>query len=499
MPTKINLFDTGTQANAVQLSPSKLTNLYPVTSFGVGNPKAKALYKTPGTSLFSTMPNELKIRGMLEFKNVLYTVCGNKLFAVGTSGAITSLGTLNSFSGRVSIINNGTQLLLDDGINGYVLTINTGVLTTISDPDYTPSGFVTYQGFRAIFAVPSSSEFRISDLNDFTSYDPLNFANAESIPQNLVCAFATQSDLYLFGEKKSEIWYNSGDANFPYTKNQNANIPYGCAARFSIVEINNSIIFLSRNDQGRALLITLNGYVPQILTDENGVNELANLQTIDDAYAFSFQQNGHIFYALIFPTENKSYLYDVTTQAFIHWSSWSQSGLTSSGAPIYELGRHLADGYAYFNNKHIIADYRGNGNLLELSSDIFTDYDAGSDDSIYCELITPVISLNRDRIYIDSMEIDLEKGVTISSELDSSDEAPLLSISLSKDSGRLFDYTRIVNYGFTGEYRKRVKLNKWGYFRDGSIKLFTNHSSFVAIFDLIINLRLENPASTMTK
>jgi hypothetical protein len=129
-------------------------------------------------------------------------------------------------------------------------------------------------------------------------------------------------------------------------------------------------------------------------------------------------------------------------------------------------------------------DYR-NGNILILSLGTYTDYNCGPDNSIYRKFITPIISDNRQRTIIDSIELDMETGISPVPLVTTTGNEPLALVSLSKDGSRTFNYERIVNMGNQGQYNTRVRLNRWGVGRDMTLKVETNHSQFAAINSLI--------------
>jgi hypothetical protein len=185
------------------------------------------------------------------------------------------------------------------------------------------------------------------------------------------------------------------------------------------------------------------------------------------------------------------------TKTFCQWTAWSYAGLDSNDNPTYELGRHLWDDMIVYNDRLYIADYRANGRILELTFNSTTDFESGISDSIYSELITPVILANHKRVTLNEIEVDYERGTSDSSEAahdgDETLSQPLFSISLSKDGGRTFNYSRDVNFGYQGQYDTRAILYNWGVFRAGAIKLTTTHPSNIQIYNLWADLEIEEP------
>jgi hypothetical protein len=496
MNVTIPLVGETNTSKSVQLNPQTLINLFPVSIDPGSGEKRTALYKTPGTSLWNTLPNMGTIRGLLEYNDVLYAVSDNLFYVVGVAGDTIILGTLVTSVGRVNIINNGFELMLDDGKKGYTYDLATNVFAQIADVDYIPNGYITYQAGRGIYSKPNSNRFYLSDLSDFTSWDSTLFASAETIPQNLVLAYApvgNRTDLFLFGEKSVEPWVLTGDALFPYEPRAGVNIPYGCEARFSVATVNGTVIWLGKNDQGKTLLLTLDGYTPKILCDESATYQLNQLTRTDDATAFVFQLNGHIFYVISFPTDKKTFGFDISTQKLFRWASWQSIGTDNAGNDIYAIGRHLSDHFVFFNNKLIVSDYRGAGRLLELSDNVYTDYEAGVDDSIYFEVTTPYLVTQQRWAYINNVAIYMETGVSPISEAEASatTNLPLMSAAISKDGGHSFGNPRLANIGYTGQYNHEINLRNWGRTKNGVVKLYGNHSAFVALIDVYLDVAIE--------
>ena len=93
-------------------------------------------YGTPGLKLISSLGNE-PVRGIWwwEARNALFAVAYNQLYQVYSDGTFVSKGTLKTTTGNVSIADNGLQLMIVDGQNGYIFQPETGELT-YNFPDY---------------------------------------------------------------------------------------------------------------------------------------------------------------------------------------------------------------------------------------------------------------------------------------------------------------------------------------------------------------------------
>jgi hypothetical protein len=84
---------------------------------------------------------------------------------------------------------------------------------------------------------------------------------------------------------------------------------------------------------------------------------------ISDAIAYTYQQDGHSFYVLTFPTANATWVYDVATQA------WHERASFTNG----DFGRHRSNCQMTFNSKVIVGDYQ-NGNLYSFDLEVYTDH-----------------------------------------------------------------------------------------------------------------------------
>jgi hypothetical protein len=85
-----------------------------------------AAYGTPGLKTFIDLGN-LPCRGIWWYqpKNFIYVVCGNELIEIHQDQTSYVRGALNSTNGSVSIADNGSQLIIVDGPDGYIFTKNT--------------------------------------------------------------------------------------------------------------------------------------------------------------------------------------------------------------------------------------------------------------------------------------------------------------------------------------------------------------------------------------
>lgn len=498
MKVALQITGSGIPSQGIQYNPSSLINLYQSSGFGIDQTKStNALFKTPGSSFYIGVTAGI-FQGWTVANNLLYAVIGGTLYSINEKVA-TSLGTISDTSNLVSLVSNNTQLMIGTLSGGYYYTYATNTLASITDVNYLGTNYITYHRDRVVYAQPGTNLVWVGTLDNFSVYDATLFQSAELLSGNVVSAFATPTDLLVFGQYQTNVWLVTTNLNYPYIPNTSVAIPYGLAAKFSPVNINQNIFYLAQDQQGLPLVLTIstyNSYIPQIVSDEAMCYQLQQLSTVSDAIGTEIQFNGHMFYCLIFPTVNKSFLYDLASKKWTQWKSWHNDGQDINGNTIYSLGRHLTASAISYQNNLLIADYRNNGAILKLSTTTFTDYFSGSQNSIYCEVVLPVLYNLGNRQTINSLEMDCEKGDDVYSDLNYSKNPllnqPLFTVSLSKDGGRTYSYTRQVPIPTSGNYYPRIITYKWGNCRNGVFKLSIDHPTFVGIYNIWVDLDVEN-------
>ena len=126
-------------------------------------------YGTPGLKYFTTL-GASATRGIWWFQalNRLYAVSYNQLVEIAPDGTVTNRGTLLTTSGTVSMADNGTQLMIVDGANGYILSMVDGSLNRITSDAFPGANTVTFQDGYFICNNPGTGQWFISALYDGT-------------------------------------------------------------------------------------------------------------------------------------------------------------------------------------------------------------------------------------------------------------------------------------------------------------------------------------------
>ena len=346
-------------ARSVNAADNRMVNLFPEV-VPDGGETGGFLNRAPGLDLLVTVGTG-PIRGLWTFNGIGYVVSGTELYSLTTGYVATLRGTVAG-TGPVSMSDNGTQLFIAANGPGYIYNSSTAVFAQITDVDFAGALIVGYLDGYFVFIQPNSQIFWITQLLDGSSVDPLDFASAEGSPDGLVSMIIDHGQIWLFGTNSVEVWYDSGAADFPMTRIQGAFNEIGCAAAFSVAKLDNGIFWLGADARGQGIVYRANGYTGTRVSTHAIEYAIAQYGNISDAIAYTYQQEGHAFYVLTFPTGNATWVYDVSTQA------WHERAGFSNGL----FTRHRSNCQMAFNSEIVVGDYV-NGNIYKFDLDVYAD------------------------------------------------------------------------------------------------------------------------------
>ena len=346
-------------ARSVNAADSRMINLFPEVIPEGGHTPA-FLNRAPGLKLeiaVGTGP----VRGLWTFGAYAYVASGNTLYKLDSEYNITTLGILAN-DGPVSMADDGTHLFIACNGPSFIYNASTDAFGEITDVDFPGALTVSYLGGYFVFIEPDSQRVWVTELLDPTSIDPLDFASAEGSPDGLVSSITDHSEVWLFGTNSVEVWYNSGAADFPLQRIQGAFNEIGCAATYSVAKLDNGLFWLGADARGRGIVYRANGYTGTRISTHAVEWQIQQYGDISDAIAYTYQQDGHAFYVLTFPTADRTWVYDVATQA------WHERASFTNG----DFGRHRSNCQMSFNQKIIVGDYQ-NGNLYAFDLEVYAD------------------------------------------------------------------------------------------------------------------------------
>lgn len=414
-------------------------NYYYEADYEGGKP---ALVGTPGLKPWCTPgSSDAEIRGLFRYSSTsLYAVSGATAYSITTAGEATSVGTLNSSTGKVWIDRNATQIMFCDGVTGYTYTPSSGTFAEIADADFPGCSSLTVQDGYGIVTKPSSQEVWISGINNFTTWDALDYEEAIASPDNLVCALSDRRELWLFGEETTEVFQNTGAADFPFERIQGVILSKGIGAAGSAA-INDNAAFWLTNE---GTVVRAVGYTPQIISTRQLEDTISKFSTISDALGWSVVYKGHAFYFLAFPTADQTWVYDAATNMWFRHSSFPDDS------------RHRSNCYAFFARKHLMGDY-DNGIIYEYDPLTFTD----NGQPIRSIMVSmPIADPEAKKIVRHNrLEVQYKAGVGLVSGQGSDPQAML---EYSDDDGNTWSNEIWTGFGVMGDYSARAVWDRMG-------------------------------------
>ena len=346
------------------------------------------------------------------------------------------------------------QLIIVDGTNGWIFDTTNG-LQQITDPDFFSADVVDFQDQFFVLNRAGTGQFFLSNLNNGLAYLGTDIATAEGDPDNLVALISNRRELWLFGTETIEIWYNSGNADFPFSRFEGGFLERGLAAAFSIAEDDNSLFWLAED----RIFYRADSATQQLRISQHGIEEaLRKYAVISDACAFIYTMEGHKFYVCTFPSvlnpdrqPGVTWVYDITTEL---WHERSSVG----------MGRWRVNVYADAYGKHLVGDF-DRGRIGELDLDTFTEYG----EVMQGQATGPVVYADRKRIFHHRFELDVDAGHGLTSGQGSD---PQVWLDYSDDGGHTWSERKpFFAIGKIGAYLNRLRWLRLGQSRQRIYRL----------------------------
>jgi len=468
-------------ARSINAADNRMVNLFP-EAIPEGGKEPGFLNRAPGLEFLQTVGTG-PIRALWAHQtngSDFYVVSGNSVYKLtGLTATPQLIGTVSG-TGPVSIADNGTQIFFACNPNSYIYNETTGAFGQITDADFTGAVTVTYLDGYFVYNEPNSQKIWVTSLLDGTSIDPLDFASAEGSPDGVVGIISDHRELWVFGTDSVEVWYNSGAADFPLTRIQGAFNEIGCVAAFSIAKLDNGLFWLGTDARGQGIVYRANGYTGVRISTHAIEYAIAQYGNIADAIAYTYQQEGHAFYVLTFPTGNATWVYDVSTQVWHERAGWDNG----------DFMRHRSNCQCNFGGNIIVGDFQ-NGNIYQFDLNVYAD-NGGIQKWLRSWRALPTGQNNLKRTAHHSLQLDCESGVGLNgytpieteylmtetdnylitessnyliteqglSPVQGSD--PQVMLRWSDDGGHTWSNEHWAGLGKIGEYYKRVFWRRLG-------------------------------------
>lgn len=385
------------------------------------------------------MNGDTPCRGMIYLPDldVIYAVHNSSCYKVESDGTTTRIGTVpgtdpvqlsrnQKADPQVVIWTSAGTLLIESDTVSYLL--DDDILSDIVSADYV-SGYTVLGN--------SDRRFQISALNSSKIYDALDFATFEQKAGKLVRVFGNRGELFGFCTDWTEVWKNSGNADFPFEPI--SNIERGLMAAQSVVALDGTVIWLSSD--GLVVRLAGDGYMPQRISTHYVERLVRDDPNQADIKAFAWTRGGHSFYCL--SGTSWTVCFDAATSVWHNRESYGQTNWRA----VYAVQAW---------GKTIVGDSQS-GKLFYLDSNTYTE----DTDTMIWGVDSPPMHAFPHGGRTNALHLDMATGHGL---LSGQGSDPKVMLSLSRDGGTTFTGYRELGLGATGDTGARVTARRMGRF-----------------------------------
>lgn len=436
---------------ALSLSAQRVVNARTVKA----QPGAKTqtpVFRCPGIAAFQTFP--APIRGANLVGDRLIVVAGTTAYGVSSSGTLTALGSIPGSGPCASAAGTRKAVFLSSG-DGYVVD---STVTKITDPDYLPSTHVTWSDGYFVFL--AADRVFTCELNDPTDLDALAFDSLIWATQPPNAIIADTRDLIHFMPHAMAIGYNKGTIPYPFGLSQDGFIERGCLAPRSPAKLDNTVFWLADDRTVRAL----RGNTPVRITTEPLEQLFATFTTLSDAYGMAISQGGCFSYILTFPTEGRTFEYNVATEL------WNERA--SYGSDMWQVEGHIE---AY--GQHFV--WAGD-KLGILDPETYAEWGESQPVLLTSEPMHNGVNY----VHFDRIELDADMGNGL---ITGQGSDPQIALRYSDDGGKTWSADFFRSLGAIGETRARAIYTRHGRSRNRVYQLVYSDPTVFAFYGAWIN------------
>lgn len=447
--------------NGFAADSQRAINLYPEPTQSEAAKVDNVLRGSPGLVTFSTLATT-PVRGILSAGAPLtgsprcFAVGGSKLYEINSGGVATLLGDVGNDAGNtpVDMFLNGTQLLIVSAGQSYV--DNGAGPTSAGMPTARTGAYIDGYG---IVQRPASRQFDISALNDFTTWDALDFEIKGGYPDHIGSIIASHQHLWLLGESTTEVWRHTGNPDFPFERE--FSVHQGNAAPFARTRLMNGVAWLGQDNRGKVCAWWAQGGTPRRVSTY-AIEDQLDVGTISDAIGWTQVTNGHHFWWLQFPTLNQTWVFDATTGWWHQRAWWDGAAIT----------KHRARCHAFCFNKHLVGDHTS-GKIYEMSDAYGTD----DGTAIHRIRMAPHVGTEEHRLFYSEFMLDMVSDTSVN---------PTVYLMYSDNNGNT--WTAEKSRSGTAGFKHRRQWRRLGKSRDRIWSVRTDVAANVTFLDAFLKL-----------
>jgi hypothetical protein len=444
-----NFVSGSATSESVIADAERTVNWAPVALPSPGATVRLGLFPTPGFRAFLQVADK-GASALWAAKGRCFGVVGRSLYELFENGTSTNRGAVaqNGAPATVSFNAAAGQLLITSGSNAYCYVLATNTLTLVLNGVATMGAML--DGYGLVFDV-TTGRVRYSAINDFTTWDPLNFfENSITADPWQAMVVDENRQVWLLGEQRGQVWYDSGAASNPFQPIPGAVFSPGTAATWSVVANAQTVCWLAASRAGAGTIVAAQGYDPQQISTTEVVSAItgyARTSSIGDAEMLVHEDQGRVYAALTFPRANATW----ATQ--LQMPFWHERGQWNAPANRYDLWAPRVHCYAF--GKHLVGD-RDTGVIAAMDTAYATEISGAG---IRRLRRAPGLTREGARLRYDRLQLLMDVGIGAVTGQGSN---PLVMLRVSRDGGRTWSSERRASAGRIGEWRRRVYWNRLG-------------------------------------
>ena len=348
------------------------------------------------------LKNEVRAYVYTIATGTLLDLLGTITTQVGTTVSGSPTVTLSAPNGAIQVGQNisGTGILAGTyvlNIFGTTLTLSQNATAngsptltfTTSYPGTTVSGAVFVDGYYVV-GTPDGLLYN-SNVEDPTTWQAINYIGVVSDADKLVAIGRTINYIVAMGSETTEFFYDAGTSpGSPFLPYQNSVLQFGAAGEDTLVQMDNTLVWVSTNRQKGFQVMALAGQTPQIISNQY-IERIINNADPDQMYAFSIKTAGHSLYILTLKDTGYTLVYDMAQHGWTYWTS------TENNVEGYFKLIH----YTKFQDKNFL-QHETNGKSYIFNQNYYNDY--GNPITVLCR--TPLVDFgNNDRKFFAGAQV----------------------------------------------------------------------------------------------
>jgi len=439
----------GPEYESVSRTISAQESLNLVPEFNARTSKQRVMVPRPGWDEDAEGISEGLPRQFWAMAGFDYAVVGTTVYRRASAAALgaswSSIGTVANDDARMGVADDGARALLCGANNDYV--VEGDQVAEVSDPDIPSGAVVAYANGYWLKAFAGSNQFGQSEIDDPSSWDPLNRGFERQTPGNIVDIVYDNGDVLIFKEGAVSFWYESGAATgISFDRVPQVTTPVSLlSSQSDDTDVGGSVVFLGQERGMTPAVYAMAGRQFQKISTPAIDYQLSLLESPEDAISFRVGFASHQLYMLTFPGV-ATYAFDVSTREWHRWQTLYSGDFVGR----FSLGRLLLkdDGLPI--------------RLNEIAAE-------GGTTPIVFRRVTAPVELQGRPFTLDWVELDCEvggQGDRVGASAGAVPEEYVVSLYVSENNGATWQGPYDAPLGPEGNFGNSVRWSGLGMFRE---------------------------------